>query len=939
MEPFTDGEGCCGMAGEGLLESARRGAIPSGIVTFLFTDIEGSTRRWDADRAAMTEALPRHDTLARMAIERCGGHVFKTVGDGFLCAFTAATDALEASIELARSLAAADFSAVGGLRVRIALHTGTADERDGDYFGPTLNRAARLLSTAHGEQIIVSGSTHEILRTSPTSSASFKDLGDHRLKDLTRPERVYQIVVPGLRADFPPLRSLTAMPNNLPSYLTSFIGRERELREIAALLESQRLVVLVGSGGIGKTRTSLQVAANRLDGSGDGVWLIELAPLASGDYIAALVAHAMGFGLPPDGDPVESLARALQAKRALLIFDNCEHLVEPAGRIIAALLRRCPGLRVLASSRQPLGITGERTYRLPSLDVPDDGGEATLFARDAVQSAAICLFVDRAHAVDDRFALTDANASAVADICRRLDGIPLAIELAAARVKILNPKQLRKRLDERFRVLTVGSRDALPRQQTLRAMIDWSYELLDDRERGFFARLGTFASGFVLESAAAVGVDDHDELAALDLLASLVDKSLVLSEPQGEISRYRLLESMRVYAREKLLAAGEWEMCAGRHARSLRDRFAHVRERYEKTARRSEVDDLLAAELEDVRVALDRSTNGVDVLTGAELFAGCSLGWGKLGLYKEGLARIEGLLAALPADESRLRARLATTAAALYLNSLMNERAIAAATQAVAQARMSEDTSTRASALIVYSLSVARLGRFDAAVAALAEAAELPHLARASRHQLLAAEASVNQDLGDLDGAAAAYADLRNEYRSLGNTRDEYNMTYNLADLEYERGRTEHAIALLREVLPAAREQSDPMLLVNVLSSLAGFLAATGDPVGASDSAREAIAKLAITEPESALVAIALEHLALGLALLGDVPLAGRLAGYANARLQAEGHVRGFTEATTHERLKALLGERLDADEFARLANEGGAMTAVAAVFEAIGKP
>ena len=302
-------------------------ATPTGTVTFLFSDIEGSTRRWDADRAAMSEAVARHDELARAAISAHHGHVFKTLGDGFCCVFTVPSEAVAAALELQRLLLAQDFSAVDGLRVRIALHTGTADERDGDYFGPAVNRVARLLSTAHGEQVIVSGVTYDAARNGITPWASFKALGVHRLKDLSLPEHVFQLLASDLRSDFPPLRSLTALTNNLPPQLTSFVGREQEVTGIAELVGRKRLVTLVGSGGVGKTRTSLQVAASLLDGSGDGAWFIELAPLESGAYIPATVAHVLGVSLPPGGDPIENLVRALAAKHVLLIFDNCEHVI------------------------------------------------------------------------------------------------------------------------------------------------------------------------------------------------------------------------------------------------------------------------------------------------------------------------------------------------------------------------------------------------------------------------------------------------------------------------------------------------------------------------------------------------------------------------------------------------------------------------------------
>ena len=644
-------------------------ARPTGTVTFLFSDIEGSTARWERDRAAMQDAVRRHDALMRIAISARDGYVFKTIGDAFCAAFARPEDAVAAILDAQRALAGEDFSAIDGLRVRAAVHTGTADEREGDYFGPAVNRVARLLAIGHGGQVLVSGVTTDLVQGELSPRASLRDLGEHRLRDLARPEQVYQLLAPDLAADFPALRSLDVLPNNLPLRLKSFVGRETEIAEITALIEQHRLVTLVGSGGVGKTRTSLQVAANMLDGFGDGVWFIELAPLASGDYIPSAVAQALGFKLESDGDPVEHLVRSLKEKHALLVFDNCEHMVEPAARVVSAMLRGCPRVHLLASSRQGLGIDGEATYRLPSLTL----------------SAAISLFVDRAAAVDNRFALTDENEPSVEEICRRLDGIPLAIELAAARVKILSPKQLRERLDERFRVLTGGSRDVLPRQQTLRALIDWSHDLLDERERALFRRLGIFVNGFTLEGAAAVGSgEDLDELDVFDVLASLVDKSLVLAEPDGDSLRYRLLESTRAYALEKLDDAGELDLIAGRHLRYLRDRFVEMRERRERTALEADLDAALQTELEDVRSALDGALERSAVIAGGALLANIdAASWRAIGLEAECMARCEAYLATLPTSESRLRARLSTVLSILLSAAGEKVRALELATEAL----------------------------------------------------------------------------------------------------------------------------------------------------------------------------------------------------------------------------------------------------------------
>jgi predicted ATPase/class 3 adenylate cyclase len=899
------------------------GLLPSGTVTFVFTDIEGSTQRWERDRAAMEEAVRRHDAVVGAAITGCGGHVFKTVGDAFCAAFSRAQDAVAAALAVQRALAAEDFSAVGGLHVRVAIHTGSSDERNNDYFGPAVNRVARLLALGHGGQVLVSSVTTELTHDALPAGATLRDLGEHRLKDLGRPERVYQLLGPDLTAEFPALRSVGVLRNNLPAVLSSFIGRETEIAEITALLAAHRLVTLTGSAGVGKTHTSLQVAANLLEGFGDGVWFIELAPLARGEYIPSTIALALGLTLHANGDPVENLARALKAKHALLVLDNCEHLVEPAGRTVAAILRGCPKVNVLASSRQGLGIGGEHTYRLPSL----------------AEYTAIALFVDRARAVDQRFSLTDENAPALAEICRRLDGIPLAIELAAARMKVLGLRQLRDHLDERFQLLTGGSRDALPRQQTLRALIDWSHDLLDERERMLFRRSGTFVNGFTLDGAAAVGTGNGlNEADVLDVLASLVDKSLVLAEPAGDARRYRLLESTRFYACEKLDATGERDACARRHLQYLRDRFIEARERYESTAGSIELNDL-ATDLEDVRSALDWALDGPDVIVGAELLAAIGAGWRNVGLESEGLARGDAFFTALSEDESLLLARLSIAAAQLARNSGRTARGFEAATHAVAHARGCNDPPTLARALREYSRSAAQLRKFDDADAALAEAEAIPGVSVALHLRLLEARAVLSGERGDRASAALAFEQLRREYRSLGNVLADGWLAVILAESEHARGQTHRAIATLREVLPAFRAHGDRTGLVRMLAKAAGYLAAVDDLTGARAAAHEAIEALASREPESTFVTMAIEHLALTLAVGGDFERAARFAGYVDAAYDRLGFERDFTETTTHDRLTALLRKQLPPEELERLHAEGAALIPQAAVALVLEKP
>ncbi len=902
--------------------------LPSGTLTFVFTDIEGSTQRWEREPAAMRTAVRRHDDLLHAAIVEHDGYVFKTIGDAFCAAFARPGEALAAALTLQRALAAEDFVAVEGLRVRAAVHTGTADERDGDYFGPTLNRTARLLAIGNGGQVLISGVTAALVQTELPPEASLRDLGEHRLRDLARPENVYQLVAPGLAVEFPPLRSLDARRNNLPLQLKSFVGRQREIAEIAALIDKHRLVTLVGPGGVGKTRTSLQVAANLLDVSGDGVWFIELAPLSSGEYVPTTIADAVGLTLPAEGDPLSNLANALKGKKALLVFDNCEHIVEAAARVIGTILRVCPNVKILASSRQSLDIDGEDVYRMPSLEMPREGDDR-LRPAEAMESAAVALFVDRARAVDNRFALTDDNAPIVADICRRLDGIPLAIELAAARAQVLSPKQLRERLNERFRLLTGGSRDALPRQQTLRAAIDWSHDLLDEAERALFRRLGIFVNGFTLEGAVAAG--GGEEADVLDLLASLVSKSLVLAEPDRDSQRYRFLESTRVYALEKLAGANERELVAGLHLRYLRDRFAVLWERREQTGGQTDLAAAVQTELEDVRSALDGAPERSDTVAGGELLSNVDVAWAALGLYAEGIARIERYLTALPGDESQLLAQLSAALSFLMAEAGQKMRAVEAARVAVERARASGDAAILARALVYRSRLATKVGSFEEAAEALAEA-ETMGMSPYRRLVLLEARAALAFFSGDREASVPVFERLRKAYRSLGNPRLEIVSAMNLAEVEFALGRTQRAIAIVNEIIPVARSSGDPGMVTYALYNLAGYLIAADDLNGAVAAARETIEIRLKREPDHPEIPVVLEHLALVIMLRGDAARAAVLEGYVDAAFERVDFEREVTEAMTHDRLMALLDESLAADERARLMADGAALALEAAV-------
>lgn len=523
--------------------------LPSGTVTFLFTDIEGSTKLAQECADQMPDLLERHHAILHKAIQSHQGYVFRIVGDSFSAAFHTVRDALNATLAAQRELRNESWSPVP-VKVRMGIHTGVADwkgkDHEPEYEGyATLAMTSRVMSAAHGGQILLSHNAYELAKDQPPTGATLKDLGEYDLKDFQQPQTIYQLVVPDLPSDFPPLKTLKSVRNNLPLNLTSFIGRERELAESQEKLASARLLTLIGPGGTGKTRLSLEVALEQIGNFKDGVWLVELAPVSDAAFVVSTIAFVFNLREVQGVPLINTVMDYLRAKELLLLLDNCEHLVEASAQIANQLLGACRYLKIIASSREALGTNGETVYRVPSLK--DD--EATR------------LFVERAMKTEPRFHMTDENALYVAQICSRLDGIPLAIELAAARVNLFTPQQIAERLDDRFKLLTGGSRTALPRQQTLRALIDWSYQTLNETEQRALRRLSVFSGGWTFEAAEAV----IGESEVFDGLAGLVNKSLVNVEEQEGKSRYSFLETIRQYAMDKLAESGEASSARDRH--------------------------------------------------------------------------------------------------------------------------------------------------------------------------------------------------------------------------------------------------------------------------------------------------------------------------------------------------------------------------------------
>jgi predicted ATPase/class 3 adenylate cyclase len=621
----------------------------SGIVTILFTDVEGSTRLWEREPEQMRAALARHDAISRAAVQAHRGIVVKTTGDGVHAVFDDPLDAVEATLALQRALL--NPGDTGGilLRVRCGLNLGVVERRDNDVFGTPVNRTARIMAAAHGGQVLVSKAVADLICSRLPNGVALKDLGAVRLRDLARPERVYQVVHPQLQRDFPALRSLDATPNNLPQQVTSFIGREQQQADVKALLRSNRLVTLVGVGGIGKTRLALQAAADVLEDHPDGVWLVELAPLTDPRLVPQALASVVGVK-EEAGRPVqEALVKFVADRQLLLVFDNCEHLVQACAELALRLLQSGSRVKILATSREHLNV-GETIYAVPTLTVPP---ERNFMPAELAQYESARLFVERAQLQRPQFTATDENAPALGSICHRLDGIPLALELAAARLRSLSVEEVNQRLDQRFRLLKGGSRTAPPRQQTLRSLIDWSYDLLNDAEKSLLRRVSIFAGGWTLAAAEAIcdgeGVAEED---VLDILTSLVDKSLVGTEERNGATRYRLLETVRQYARDRLREGGEEGQWQSRHLAH----FIAVAEEAEPQLMGADQQswlDRLEMEHDNLRSALTwSSTARGDAAGGLRLAGAFWRFWWMRGHLREGRGWLSGLLAAAPGGQA-----------------------------------------------------------------------------------------------------------------------------------------------------------------------------------------------------------------------------------------------------------------------------------------------
>ncbi len=913
--------------------SAGAHLLPTGTVTFLFSDIEGSTQRWETHREAMDAAMKRHDAHLCAATQAHGGHVFKTVGDAFCMVFARVSDAIAACVDAQRALNADDFSPVEGLRIRCALHTGEAIERNGDYFGPAVNRVARLLSIGHGGQTLVSGVTRDLAHSDLRAGSALVDLGFRRLKDLAEPEHVWQLNVTGLPAEFPPLRSLDTLPNNLPIQRTSFVGRQHDVGEVKELLGRHHLLTLLGSGGVGKTRLALQVGAELLDRYPDGVWFVDFAPITDPELVSSVIAQTLGMSQHEGRRIDEAIPLWLKRKKLLLIFDNCEHVLEAVASLTDAILAADQDAHIVTTSRQALDVSGEKVLRLASLEVPHS--IADLAPSVVIGFGAVALFADRASLVDKSFTLTDDTAPIVAEICRRLDGIPLAIELAAARVKVLSISNLAQRLNERFKILTGGSRSALPRQKTLSALIDWSYDLLTSQEQLLFARLGIFAGGFSLDAATSVcGSTGFDELDILDLLSSLTDKSLVVADTTGEQERYRLLESTAAYALEKLSAAGQLGALARRHAEYFRDQAEAAHERYgtgSTFAWLAEVE----RELDNNRTALEWAlTQGNDAVVGEAIASALGHLWVRGGLTLEGRYWV-GL--ALERVSEVEHPKVAASLRLMLARLSYGKRKRDEAERAMKLYEFVGDVRRAARAESHLAFALFLMGRLDEATAGIARA--LHALRECGDNWYVASclnyQGAIASDRGDLQTGHELFAQALATFKALGDEMGTASVLLNLAESEFAEGHPEQALRLIREALVLDLRGKDAESIAIDHVNSAAYRIALGDSTGARESAREGL-RFARQAQDTSHVAISLQHFALLAALGGNEPRGAQLLGYVNAQYSHLEMEREPTEQWGYTKLMAALRERLSEDEVARLGAEGAGWSEDQAVDEAL---
>ena len=861
----------------------------SGTISLLFTDIDGSTRLLEQLGDAYAALLHDHHQILDAVFEANGGTRVDAAGDGLFVSFPTARAGLLASVEAQRALA--EHSWPGGVvvKVRMGLHTGEPMSAGSGFVGIDVHRAARICAAGHGGQILVSDAAHALAGSGLPEGVGFRDLGEHRLKDLAASIRLFQVVGPGLMSDFPPVKSLDTLPNNLPHQLSSFVGRADEIAQVQERIADSPLLTLTGPGGVGKTRLALEVGAQLVDAYAGGVWFVEFAALDDEALVAHTVASTLRLKPSTDG-PMPALLAALRERPTLIILDNCEHLLDGVVGVVDPLLRQCPDLRMVVTSREALGIAGESQMPVPSMSLPEPFGAATPEALDRLSASdAVQLFLDRARGIDSGFNLTPDNAEPIAQVCRRLDGIPLAVELAAARVRSLPPAQIAARLDHRFRLLTGGSRTALPRHRTLRAAMDWSFDLLSEAEQALLPRLSVFAGSFALEAAEAVtsgGPVEATEM--IDLLERLIDKSLLVREPGSTEARYRMLETVRDYAQERLAEAEEATAVHARHLDWFVSMVEQARAGFFSGAEQSSWLTKLSDDHDNLRAALNWSHEDPEGAS-AELSLASGLWrfWEIRGHLAEGSGWLDRALARTGGEISLRRANALTGAgvlashrgdqvaatafhdASLLLHrELGDPRAIAAACNNAAS--IAEEVGDVERARTLYAEGIANTDKIGdkrgSAFGSVNLADLLARHGEPAEADALYARAIENfRDLGDTWGTAEATARLaraarrrgdsdlarthfeqaRDLYRQIADGRGEARMLVGLGDLADEAGDAATAEDLYRTALTLRHRLGDRIGTAAALERLAGAAADRPDRaarlIGASMALREAI--------------------------------------------------------------------------------------------------
>jgi predicted ATPase/class 3 adenylate cyclase len=852
------------------------GNFPSGTVTFLFTDIEGSTKLAQQYPDAMPALLARHNEILNRSIQAHNGFVFRTVGDSFSAAFHTANDALNAALDAQRKLQNESWSPAP-IKVRMGINTGAAklmdDSKETYYEGyATLALTQRVMSVGHGGQILLSQTTHDLVQDKLPDKTELSDMSEHRLKDIFRTERLYQVVADDLLSEFPPLKTLETVNHNLPTQLTSFIGRERELADAQEKLEEARLLTLIGPGGTGKTRLSLQIAAEQLPNFRDGVWLVELAPITDPALIVSTIASVFELREVRNIPFISILLDYLRGKQLLLILDNCEHLVEASAQIASQLLHTCPQLKIIASSREALGIDGETVYRVPSL----------------LDDEATRLFIERARKAEPRFHVTKDNASSIAQICSRLDGIPLAIELAAARVKLFTPEQIAARLDDRFKLLTGGSRTALPRQQTLRALIDWSYQTLNETEQRALRRLAVFSGGWTIEAAEAVVGEEE----ALDGLLGLVNKSLVNVEEQNGASRYLFLETIRQYAMEKLVESGEAIVARDSHLDYVLN-LAGQSQYGVFGAENTELLDRFELEHDNLRAALEwAASNHLDKALKLAYAVGGF--WAVRDYNSEAINWCKTILekteSMADANAAKDRARIYAVHGWISVTTGEHKAGRETAVKAIALARNTGDFLTLARAYCVLALTSIFLGDYPTAqqaalegesiarqhglkgelAFALSTRAQMAYFARMNIDQakafleeaaIIAREAGFGWAssflavglantaamLGDIEAARAGFLESAEIAKKMGNKRIVYSSQSEFAHILRQHGELDEPLATYRDLLPKWKDLGHRAAVAHELECIAYILIRKEEPeraatlLGAAEALREVI--------------------------------------------------------------------------------------------------